>query len=110
MRLTLVRNATLLVELSGRRLLVDPALDDAGARPPIENTADQRPNPLVPLPLPAEERVRDLDAVLVTHLHRDDFDETALRMVPRDVPVSCQPVQAEQLRALTPAHAAPPVT
>jgi L-ascorbate metabolism protein UlaG (beta-lactamase superfamily) len=37
-RLTAVRNATLLLELAGRRVLVDPALDDAGARPQIENT------------------------------------------------------------------------
>jgi L-ascorbate metabolism protein UlaG (beta-lactamase superfamily) len=35
--ITLVRNATLLVELGGRRLVVDPMLDDEGARPPVEN-------------------------------------------------------------------------
>ena len=98
MRLTLVRNATLLVELDGRRLLVDPMLDDAGARPAVENTPNQRPNPLVPLPLPAEEVVRGLDAVVVTHLHRDHFDDTAARLLPRDVPVFCQPGDEERLR------------
>jgi L-ascorbate metabolism protein UlaG (beta-lactamase superfamily) len=97
-RLTLVRNATLLVELDGLRLLVDPMLDDAGARPPVENTPNQRPNPLVPLPTPAEEIVRGLDAVVVTHLHRDHFDDTAARLLPRDVPVLCQPGDEERLR------------
>jgi L-ascorbate metabolism protein UlaG (beta-lactamase superfamily) len=99
-RLTLVRNATLVLELDGRRVLVDPMLDDAGARPPIENTANTRRNPLVPLPVPADELVRDLDAVLVTHLHEDHFDETAARLLPHDVPVFCQPEDEETLAAL----------
>jgi L-ascorbate metabolism protein UlaG (beta-lactamase superfamily) len=100
MQITLVRNATLLVELDGRRMLVDPMLDDAGARPPIENSPSPRPNPLVPLPLPAEEVVRGLDAVVVTHLHRDHFDDAAARLLPRDVPVFCQPHDAPALGEL----------
>jgi L-ascorbate metabolism protein UlaG (beta-lactamase superfamily) len=99
-RLTLIRNATLLLELEGRRLLVDPMLDAAGARPPVANTPNPRPNPLVPLPLPAEKLVRDLDAVIVTHLHRDHFDDTAAQLLPRDVPVFCQPGDASALAGL----------
>jgi hypothetical protein len=44
-RLTLVRSATLILELGGRRILVDPMLDDQGARPPIGKTANQGPQP-----------------------------------------------------------------
>lgn len=99
MRLTLVRNATLLLELDGRRVLVDPMLDEAGARPPVERSPNPRRNPLVPLPFPAEDVVRDLHAVVVTHLHRDHFDETAARLLPRDVPVFCQPDDASALAA-----------
>ena len=100
MRLTLVRNATLVLEIGGRRLLVDPALDDAGARPAVESTPNQRRNPLVPLPIPAEQVVDGLDAVLLTHLHRDHLDETAERLLPRDVPVFCQPEDEGRLRSL----------
>jgi L-ascorbate metabolism protein UlaG (beta-lactamase superfamily) len=99
-RLTLVRHATLLVELAGRRILVEPMLDEAGARPPVEDTPSPRPNPLVPLPVPAAELVQGLDAVVVTHLHADHFDETGARLVPRDVPVLCQPEDAEHLLGL----------
>jgi L-ascorbate metabolism protein UlaG (beta-lactamase superfamily) len=98
MRLTLVRHATLILELEGRRILVEPMLDDAGARDPVEDTPRQRRNPLVPLPFPAEEIVRGLDAVVVTHLHQDHFDETGARLVPRDVPVFCQPEDEERLK------------
>lgn len=98
-RLTLIRNATLLLELGGRRILAEPMLDDAGARPPVEDSPNPRRNPLVPLPLPAEEIVRGLDAIVVTHLHRDHFDDTGARLVPRDVPVFCQPEDEERLRA-----------
>ena len=100
MRITLVRNATLVLELAGRRLVVDPMLDDAGTRPPIEGTRNPRANPTVPLPFSAEEVVRGLDAVLVTHRHRDHLDGTAERLLPRDVPVFCQPEDEEALREL----------
>ena len=100
MKLTLVRNATVILELRGRRILVDPMLDPAGARPPIEDTANPVRNPTVELPFAAETVVEGLDAVLVTHCHKDHLDDTAVRLLPRTVPVFCQPEDDERLRAL----------
>jgi L-ascorbate metabolism protein UlaG (beta-lactamase superfamily) len=99
-RLTLVRNATLILELGDRRIVVDPMLDDAGARPPVEGTRNPIPNPTAPLPFPAEEVVRDLDAAIVTHRHRDHLDGRAEELLPRDVPVFCQPEDEGALREL----------
>jgi L-ascorbate metabolism protein UlaG (beta-lactamase superfamily) len=99
-QLTLVRSATVIVELRGRRVLVDPMLDDAGTRPPVGQTANPVRNPTVPLPFPAEDVVRDLDAVIVTHRHRDHLDARGEELLPRDVPVFCQPEDEEALRAL----------
>jgi L-ascorbate metabolism protein UlaG (beta-lactamase superfamily) len=97
--LTLIRNATLAIRAGGLRLLVDPQLDPAGARPAVPNTPNPRPNPLVELPEPAEVLVARLDAVLVSHLHQDHFDDTARRLLPREKPILCQPEDAERLRA-----------
>jgi len=97
-RLWLLRHATLRLEAAGLRLLVDPQLDPAGARPPVADTANPRPNPLVELPEPARVAVDGLDAVLVSHLHSDHFDGTAIDLLRRDVPLLCQPADADALR------------
>jgi L-ascorbate metabolism protein UlaG (beta-lactamase superfamily) len=100
MHLRLIRHATLRLELAGTRLLVDPMLDPAGAHPPVEDTENDRRNPLVELPEPAEVVVAGIDAVLLTHMHEDHFDDTAARLLPEGVPIFCQPEDAERLRAL----------
>jgi L-ascorbate metabolism protein UlaG (beta-lactamase superfamily) len=84
MRLRLIRHATLIVEFSGKRLLVDPMLSDVGAMPPVQNAPNQVNIPLVPLPIAASEVVQGIDAVLVTHTHRDHWDDAATKLVPKD--------------------------
>jgi L-ascorbate metabolism protein UlaG (beta-lactamase superfamily) len=99
MQIRLVRHATLLVDVHAQRLLIDPMLDPAGARDAIAGTPSPRSNPLVPLPMAAEEVVRDVDAVLITHLHVDHLDDTAVELLrERDLPVLCQPQDAGVLR------------
>lgn len=90
MQLQLIRHATLLIEYAGMRLLLDPMLNDAGAAPPIQNSPQPRPNPLVPLPCPAEQVLDGVQAVLVTHTHRDHWDDAAIQLVPKDLPLFCQ--------------------
>ncbi|MDX6564203.1 MAG: hypothetical protein QOD65_4017 [Gaiellales bacterium] len=98
MRVRLIRHATLRVEVAGRVFLVDPMLDDVGARPPVAGTANERRNPLVPLPVPVAEVVDGVDAVLVTHLHEDHLDEAAIRTLPTSLPLFCQEEDASHLR------------
>jgi L-ascorbate metabolism protein UlaG (beta-lactamase superfamily) len=97
-KLRLIRNATLLLELGRRRILVDPMLRDAGSTPPIENTPNPVPNPLVGLPVPAGELVRGLDGCIVTHLHSDHFDPRAIELLPRTLPLLTQPASESRLR------------
>lgn len=99
MKLTLVRHATLLLDTSGRRILIDPMLDDAGTRQPVEDTENDLRNPLVALPMPAEDVVAGVDGVVVTHLHEDHLDERAAELIPSAVPLLTQPESLEELRA-----------
>ena len=94
MKVQLVRHATLLIDSSVGRILVDPMLRQAGSSPPIEDTPNPRPNPLVELPLGVDEVLDGVDLCIVTHLHRDHFDD----LVPLDLPILTQPETAEELR------------
>jgi L-ascorbate metabolism protein UlaG (beta-lactamase superfamily) len=98
MTVTLVRHATLLLDVGGKRILVDPMLRAAGSTPPIENTPNPVRNPLVELPVPAAEVVAGIDGCIVTHLHADHFDDAADELLPRDLPVLTQPASAAALR------------
>ena len=98
MNLTLVRNATLLLETSEGRVLVDPMLCDAEAMEPFEDTPNQVRQPLVGLPFPAEQVVDGVELCVVTHTHEDHFDDVAVQLLPRDLPIVTQPESADELR------------
>jgi L-ascorbate metabolism protein UlaG (beta-lactamase superfamily) len=99
MRLRLIRHATLILEYAGHTLLIDPMLDEVGARPPIENSPNPRDNPLVPLPIPAREVLQGVEAVLVTHTHSDHWDASAAKLIPKDLPLYGQPEDEAKFRA-----------
>jgi len=107
MQLQLIRHATLLVEYADMRLLLDPMLNDAGASPPIQNSPQPRNNPLVPLPCPVEQVLDGVQAVLVTHTHRDHWDDAAIQLVPKDLPLFCQPEDLAKMEATHFVNAAP---
>lgn len=86
----LIRNATLKLEYAGTTFLVDPMLGDKDAYPGFANTVrSELRMPLTALPMPVEE-VLDVDAIVLTHLHADHWDEAARRLVPRNIPMLVQ--------------------
>lgn len=96
----LVRNATVLATIDETTFLVDPIFTSQGEMPTVTEipgipefltTANQRKNPLVPLP----DVDLSHDAVIVTHRHPDHFDEAAKEELDADVPLFCQPEEAE---------------
>ncbi len=102
MQLQLIRHATLLIQFGGRRLLVDPMLSPAEAMDPIPNAANALRIPMVELPLDdaaLADLLATLDGVLVTHLHRDHWDDRAQALLPKNVPILCQPGDEETFEA-----------
>jgi L-ascorbate metabolism protein UlaG (beta-lactamase superfamily) len=73
--ITWLGHATVLVELSGTRVLTDPLF-----RRRVAHLTRR-----VPAPDPGT--LERLDAVLVSHVHRDHLDRASLRRLPDDVPV-----------------------
>lgn len=97
----LIRNATTLLDVGDTTFLVDPMFTPQGEMPTVTDfpgvpefltTANQKRNPLVPLP------AVDLsyDAVVVTHRHPDHWDEAAREELDADVPLFCQPEEADE--------------
>jgi L-ascorbate metabolism protein UlaG (beta-lactamase superfamily) len=99
MRIRLIRHATMIVEYGGHKLIVDPMLDNAGVRPAIENSPNPRNNPLVPLPMGADEILKGVEAVLVTHTHSDHWDGTAARLISKQLPLFGQVEDEAKFRA-----------
>lgn len=102
MRITLVRHATLLIDYAGRRIIVDPMLDAAGARGPVRGTPEERPNPLVELPFPAAEAAAGVDAVLLTHTHVDHLDAAGVTSLAPGIVWFCQPEDVEDVEPIGP--------
>ncbi|MEQ1912575.1 MAG: MBL fold metallo-hydrolase [Vicinamibacterales bacterium] len=91
LRLRLIRNATCVIQYGGRIILLDPFLSEAGALPAFNNTPNPRPNPLVPLPVPAVQILTGVHATLLTHLHVDHWDTVARDLLPKGATLFAQP-------------------
>lgn len=90
--LQLIRNATLVIEYAGQKILVDPMLSKKGV---IESWGGVERNPTVELVMPVSEITNGLDLVLVTHSHADHFDEAASKILPKSIPLVNQPADAK---------------
>lgn len=102
MQIQLLRHATLVIEVGGQRLIVDPMLGARENSDPIPNTPNQVRNPTVKLPYDETtlaQLIATLDGAIVTHLHGDHWDRRAAELLPKDLPLLCQPGNEEKLRA-----------
>lgn len=95
MQLQLIRNATLRLHYAGHLILIDPYLAERHSLPSFTGKS---PNPMVALPCTPEEAVAGAELVLVSHLHADHFDAVAQNLLPKGLPLFCQPGQEEKIR------------
>ncbi len=103
MRITQLRNATIIVHIGERHILVDPMLAPQGALPPLRLFDGKRlRNPTVDLPSQAHAALAQVTHCLITHCqkghfdHLDSFGKKWLRDT--QLPVICTPHDATFLR------------
>lgn len=100
MKIHFLRHATFLLEVNGVKLLVDPMLSAKDALDPVANAANSIRIPMVDLPLTEnelKEKLATLDAVMVTHTHRDHWDIKAHELLKKDMTILCQPADVEAI-------------
>lgn len=100
MKLQLWRNATLLLNIDGIKILIDPMLGRKGSLGTIPMTDSEVLNPLVDLPFSPEELVEkltEIDAVAITHLHSDHWDNTAIELLNKKTQIICPEAIADQI-------------
>lgn len=89
-----IRNATGKIVFNGVTLLVDPILAPKGEYPgfDVANTLERKlmRNPLIDLPEPVEEVIKNIEAIILTHTHLDHWDPVAAKLIPKYIPVFVQ--------------------
>lgn len=102
MKITQLRNATVILEIGESRILVDPMLAPQGALPPLKFVGGRRRNPLVALPEAASAMLDTVTHCLITHCqkgHFDHLDRSGKRWLrERNIPVICTPHDASYLK------------
>ncbi|MCJ7718250.1 MAG: MBL fold metallo-hydrolase [Anaerolineales bacterium] len=88
MQIQLIRNATLRFTYAGKTFLTDPYLAGKHTLPSYRGIS---PNPLVDLPCSKNEVIEGIEMALISHLHSDHFDQTAQKLLPKNLPLFCQP-------------------
>lgn len=98
----LLRNATQVLTINNKTILIDPMLAKKGSYDPIPNTSNTLRNPTVDLPLTETELTQLIgrtDSILLTHLHADHWDPAAQQLLPKDITLFCQPVDVQTIRS-----------
>lgn len=90
MNIRLIRSACNIVTYAGKKFLIDPWLSDKAVWPAFPFTYNQdKQNPMVGLPVSIDEIIK-VDAVIVTHMHPDHFDDVAMKVIPKDMKMFVQ--------------------
>ncbi len=94
-KIQLIRNATMKLFYGGKTFLTDPMLSKKGE---IRSFAGIASNPTVEMPLPLEELLSGVDAVIVSHLHPDHYHRASEQAILLTKPVFCQPVDSGSIK------------
>jgi len=103
MKITQIRNATIIIHTGDKLILVDPMLAPKGAIPSLKYaTTHRRKNPLVDLPEESEAILDKVTHCLITHCqkgHFDHLDRAGTKWLrSKNIPVYCSEQDAEFIK------------
>ena len=90
MKITQVRNATIIVEYNNTKFLIDPWLMSKDYMPGFDtaiNSEIRQPRAELPFEI---EKIVDVNAVIITHIHPDHWDEFAEKALDKNIKVFVQ--------------------
>ncbi|MBW1702767.1 MAG: MBL fold metallo-hydrolase [Deltaproteobacteria bacterium] len=96
MQIQQIRNATLRITYAGKIFITDPYLAGKHTMPSYTGAS---PNPLVDLPFAPQDVIAGVEICLISHIHSDHFDPTAQRLLPKSIPLFCQPGDESEIKA-----------
>jgi L-ascorbate metabolism protein UlaG (beta-lactamase superfamily) len=96
-QIQLIRNATLRITYAGKLFITDPYLASKHTMPSYKGVS---PNPLVDLPCSEHDVIEDIEMALISHIHSDHFDPAAQKLLPKSIPLFCQPGDESEIKAM----------
>ncbi len=95
MRIQLIRSATLRFEYAGMRFIIDPCLS---AKHTMPSWAGISLNPMAELICSPLEVLEGTEMAIISHMHSDHFDSVAKKLLPKEMPILCQPEDEPKIR------------
>lgn len=93
-----IRHATMIIQYGNKKILIDPVFSKKGTKESIECLYNNHKNPLVDMDTSKEDIIQ-ADAVMITHVHSDHFDQEAINFIPKDMLLFCQPEDFEKIES-----------
>ncbi len=88
MKITHIRHSSHLIEIAGLKFLVDPVFGEKGSTFSLPKGRTKEKNPLVDLPFDIK-KIKDLDGLIISHMHFDHFDKEAINTIDKSTPIYC---------------------
>ena len=91
----------MIIEINGKKLLVDPMLSPKNVLDPVQNCGNEIRFPMAELPIGNSELtslLNEVDAVVITHTHRDHWDVAAQNLIDKNKLIFCQPNDSQEIK------------
>jgi L-ascorbate metabolism protein UlaG (beta-lactamase superfamily) len=95
-----LRHATSILTVDNKVILIDPMFSEKGVLPSVILSSNKLKNPLTSLPIKVEDAIKNIDYLLITHLHFDHFDKRAIEILPKNIPVISSKYNFKKLKGL----------